>query len=50
MWDSPQTNQLHLSHDLPCPSCGHAAHLYLSCGDTCSCPPTMMPGTVGLAA
>lgn len=50
MWDGPQTSQLHLSHDLPCPGCGHAAHTYLACGDTCPCPPTAMPGTVGLAA
>jgi hypothetical protein len=50
MWDGPQTNQLHLSHDLPCPACGHAAHTYLACSDICSCPPTAMPGAAELAA
>ena len=37
MWDTVQTNTMHLSHDLPCPRCGHAAHTYLACGDTCDC-------------
>ena len=50
MWDTVQTNELHLSHDLPCPACGHAAHMYLACSDTCGCPPTVMPGTFTLAA
>ena len=46
MWDTVQTNELHLSHDLPCPHCGHAVHSYLACSDTCACVPTVMPGTV----
>ena len=54
MWDTVQTNdQQHLSHDLPCPACGHAVHTYLPCDDSCDCPPTVMPGsvvTVALAA
>jgi hypothetical protein len=54
MWDTVQTSQHHLSHDLPCPACGHAAHTYLPCDDTCDCPPTVMPGSAatvfGLAA
>ena len=50
MWDTVQSNELHLSHDLPCPACGHAAHMYLACSDTCGCPPTVMPGTLTLAA
>jgi hypothetical protein len=49
MWDTVQTtgyaNGHHLSHDLPCPACGHAVHTYLPCDDTCDCPPTVMPGT-----
>ncbi len=49
MWDLPQTNPVHLSHDLPCQGCGHAAHTYLPCSDTCACVP-VVPGTVGLAA
>ena len=44
MWDTVQTNQQHLSHDLPCPRCGHAVHTYLACGDTCACEPVVMPG------
>lgn len=44
MWDTVQTNPVHLSHDLPCPSCAHAAHLYLACSDTCDCAGTVMPG------
>ena len=30
--------------DPPCVRCGHAAHPYLDCGDTCACEPTLMPG------
>jgi hypothetical protein len=45
MWDTVQTNELHLSHDLPCPQCGHAAHSYLPCSDTCACPRSLVPGT-----
>lgn len=26
-----------LSHDPPCPWCGHGAHRYLPCGDRCDC-------------
>ena len=44
MWDTVQTNQEHLSHDLPCPRCGHAAHTYLACSDTCACVPPLPPG------
>lgn len=44
MWDTVQTNTIHLSHDLPCPRCGHAAHTFLACGDTCDCAPSPMPG------
>jgi len=50
MWDTVQTNELHLSHDLLCPHCGHAAHSYLACSDACDCLPTPMPGTVMLDA
>ena len=45
MWDTVQTNQVHISHDLPCPACGHAVHTYLPCDDTCDCPPTVLPGS-----
>ena len=47
MWDSLGTaNPKHLSHDMPCPYCGHAAHMFLPCSDTCACAPTSMPGAV----
>ena len=36
----------HLTHDLPCASCGHAVHTFLPCGDACSCPPVVMPGSL----
>lgn len=44
MWDTVQTNAVHLSHDMPCPQCGHALHTYLACGDTCHCEPAGIPG------
>lgn len=50
MWDTVQTNESHLSHDLPCLHCGHAAHSYLPCSDACDCTITAMPGAVALAA
>jgi hypothetical protein len=53
MWDTIEANDAHLSHDLPCPQCGHAAHSYLPCSDTCDCVRSVMPGslsTVDLAA
>lgn len=54
MWDTSENTDaatgLHLSHDLPCPRCRHAAHTVLACSDTCDCPPTVMPGSVPLAA
>jgi hypothetical protein len=46
MWDTVQTNDTHLSHDLPCPRCGHALHTFLACGDECPCEPVVMPGSV----
>ena len=44
MWETVQTNQRHLSHDLPCPRCGHAVHTYLACSDTCDCVRTRHAG------
>lgn len=44
MWDTVQTNAVHLSHDMPCSQCGHALHTYLACGDTCDCEPASVPG------
>jgi hypothetical protein len=37
MWDTVDTNGTHLSHDMPCPGCGHATHSYLPCSDSCAC-------------
>ncbi|HWJ83577.1 MAG TPA: hypothetical protein VNS55_15165 [Nocardioides sp.] len=37
MWDIEPTKQEHLSHDLPCPYCGHAGHRYLPCDRECGC-------------
>lgn len=39
MWDTVQTNEHLLSHDLPCGHCGHAPHTFLACSDTCDCTP-----------
>ena len=45
MWDTP-TDDVHLSHDLPCPECGHAVHSYLPCSESCDCARSVMPGTL----
>lgn len=42
MWDTVDTQASHLSHDLPCPACGHAAHTYLPCSDACACVPVVL--------
>lgn len=44
MWDTVETNELHLSHDMPCARCGHGAHTFLACGNGCVCKPVLMPG------
>jgi hypothetical protein len=36
MWDTVVEISTHLSHDLPCPRCGHGGHRYLPC-DQCAC-------------
>ena len=46
MWDTVQASDHHLSHDRPCPDCGHALHTYLACDDACACQPTMVPARV----
>ncbi len=47
MWDTVQhvRGTATLSHDLPCPACGHAAHSFLACSDECACVPPPMPGS-----
>ena len=50
MWDPVQDNATHhLSHDLPCLRCGHAAHTYLACDASCQCRPAAMPGGVPIS-
>ena len=45
MWDTAKTPTVaHLPHDMSCPRCGHAAHTYLPCSDTCACVPLPPPG------
>jgi hypothetical protein len=36
MWDTVVEISTHLTHDLPCPRCGHGGHRYLPC-DHCAC-------------
>jgi hypothetical protein len=50
MWDTVEDNTLHLTHDLPCPRCGHAVHRFLACSDSCGCVPPGMPGDPEIAA
>lgn len=47
MWDTVDTNTEHLSHDLPCPYCGHAAHRYLACDRACGCEPVLVGALAG---
>ncbi|CAN5565766.1 hypothetical protein BH11ACT8_BH11ACT8_23650 [soil metagenome] len=42
MFDTVQDQHLHLSHDRPCPQCGHAMHTYLACSDSCTCRPVAL--------
>ena len=44
MWDTVDTSSSRLSHDMPCPRCGHGRHTYLACSDTCSCHPDSAEG------
>lgn len=46
MWDTVEIQNTHLSHDPPCPWCGHAAHVYLPCDKECGCRAQAMPGAV----
>jgi hypothetical protein len=50
MWDTVQTiDNVHggptvLSHDMSCPYCGHALHVFFPCGSGCECGPQALPG------
>lgn len=46
MWDTAEIHTSRITHDPPCPRCGHAGHSYLPCDDTCRCEWTGMPGLV----
>ena len=37
MWDTVVETTTHLSHEMPCPTCGHATHSFLACSDRCDC-------------
>lgn len=53
MWDTIETatkDTVHLSHDLPCPWCGHVGHLYLPCDADCGCTSQAMPGAYEVAS
>lgn len=40
MFDTaPTMTSLHLTHDMPCPRCGHGRHTFLACSDSCACQP-----------
>lgn len=36
MWDTAVEISTHLTHDRPCPRCGHGEHRFLPC-DHCAC-------------
>ena len=52
MWDtvSDLAQASHLSHVLPCTGCGHAAHSYLPCSDSCDCAHGRVHGRVLVAS
>jgi hypothetical protein len=37
MWDTVLETGSRLSHEMPCPTCGHAIHRFLACSDHCDC-------------
>ncbi len=37
MWEDSTDAHAPLSHDFPCPYCGHAGHYYLPCDRECDC-------------
>ena len=50
MYDTAHTSHTYISHDMPCPRCGHALHQYLACSDDCACEPVRLPGMRELVA
>ena len=44
MWDTVENTGSGLSHDLPCFGCGHPAHHFLACSETCGCEGLALPG------
>ena len=45
MFDCAPSTHTYLSHDRPCPRCGHAIHRYLACSDRCACAPDALAGS-----
>lgn len=37
MWDTVSETATPLSHEMPCPWCGHSTHSFLECSDSCAC-------------
>jgi hypothetical protein len=37
VWDTVVETAAPLSHEMPCPWCGHATHSFLPCSDSCEC-------------
>jgi hypothetical protein len=37
MWDTVVETAAPLSHEMPCPWCGHSTHSFLPCSDSCAC-------------
>ena len=42
MWDTVDESVTHLSHEMPCPRCGHEVHRFLPCSEACECAGTRM--------
>jgi hypothetical protein len=47
MWDTVVETTTHLSHEMPCPRCGHEAHVFLPCSDRCDCRGRQLPSDDG---
>ena len=46
MWETACSDdtETNLTHEMPCPRCGHPPHRFLACGGDCECEPEDMPG------
>jgi len=50
MWEIPSSRSAELSRHLPCVRCGHAVHVFHSCGNGCGCTPVLPVGEQSLVA